>query len=231
MSETIDTQVIDTNDYIFGEQDFASNVDRVSVIIVLDASYSMIGDPIQHLSTAAANFIEEVKNISDTSKYIDISFIIYNDGIVYDGEFEPVHDCKLPRLVASGGTNTAQAIKLALDKAEDRKVYYKKEGYGYKQPWIVHISDGYGGDVDDVARKALTLQENGKLTFFSIGIGNSAPLSDMKKFGHVFKLEDTKHISKAFEWLSQSLGVISNSTQGQKVNLPAPDQLYLQVIA
>jgi uncharacterized protein YegL len=231
MSEVIDAQVIDTNDYVFGEQDFASNVDRVPIIIALDISYSMKNKPILQLSTAAANFLEEVKNISDTSKYMDICFITYNDEIVHDGEFASVRECKVPNLVASGGTNTSKAIRLALDKAENIKSYYKKEGYGYKQPWIVHISDGYGGEVEEVAKEVRTLQENDKLTFFSIGIGSSAPLTDMKKFGHVFKLEDTNHISKAFEWLSQSLAVIGNSRTGQKVNIPAPEQLYLQVIA
>lgn len=229
--DVIDTQVIDKNDYMVGDQDFADNCEKIPVIILLDTSYSMDGQPIKDLKKGTEYFIKEINELKDTSKSIDLSVVTYNQKIVQDISFRPVDKYNLPEFIASGGTNTTKAVRYALDKAEDRKLFYKNDGQGYKQPWIVLMSDGFGGDVTQISEEVRRLRENQKLTFFSIGIGKNAPLGDMAKFGTVISVEETKNISKFFQWLSQSLDCVTQAAAGQAVAIEKPDDLYMKIVA
>jgi len=228
-NNVMDAEIVE--DYMLGDQDFEENLQKVPVTIAFDVSGSMSGAAIRALEQGAQNFIEALKNSPEAHKSVELSFICYNHTIVSESEFCSVDEFKMPSFNASGGTNTSDALHLALNKVKDRKAYHKSQGSGIKQPWIVLISDGYGGDVTKVAEEIRLMRENRKLTFFSLGIGKDAPLGDMAKFGHVISLEESKHIGKFFEWLSASLESVSGAAVGGDVNIKNPDSLYLKLTA
>lgn len=228
-NNTMNAEIVE--DYILGDQDFEENVQKVPVIILCDVSSSMHGAAIRALAEGAKNFIEEVKKSPEAHKSVDLSFICYNHAIVSESNFCSVDEFKMPNFNASGGTNTSNALYLALDKVKARKAHHRSKGNGIKQPWIVLISDGYGGNITQVAEEIRLMKENRKLTFFSLGIGKNAPLGDMAKFGPVIGLAESTHIGKFFEWLSGSLESVSSGAVGENVNLKKPDSLYMQITA
>lgn len=228
-NNTVDAEIVE--DYMLGDQAFEDNVQKVPVQIALDVSGSMSGVAIKHLEQGLNYFWEALKNTPDALKSVELSVICYNHEIVSESNFCSVADFKVPSLNASGGTNTSAALNRALENVKNRKAYHKSEGNGLKQPWIVLISDGYGGDVTAVAEEIRLLKENRKLTFFSVGIGSDAPLGDMAKFGHVISLEESKNIGKFFEWLSASLDSVSGAVAGDGTNVTNPTNTYMKLIA
>lgn len=130
-----------------------------------------------------------------------------------------------PKLKADGNTAMGEGVQHALDLLEDRKKQYQEAGVDYYQPWLVLMTDGKPNGSEEVLEAAVqrtaNLVNNKKLTVFPIGIGPEADLEALGRFSPTrpaLKLEDMK-FNEFFEWLSQSVAVVSQSMPGDKVKL------------
>jgi uncharacterized protein YegL len=86
------------------------------------------------------------------------------------------------------------------------------------------MSDGSPTDLVETTnaiKKISELYNDKKLTLFPIGIGGGANMSKLSQFGKdAVKLDGLK-FKEFFEWLSQSVSVVSQSAPGEEIVLDA----------
>ena len=129
------------------------------------------------------------------------------------------------RLNASGSTPMGEAVDLAIDRLNRRKAEYKKSGVSYYQPWLVLMSDGApNSGREESARRLRRMAEERKVTVLCVGIGGGADLTILGQFStRPAKQLSGMKFREFFQWLSQSMERVSQSSPGIKVALAATD--------
>ena len=201
------------------------NEHHMACLFLLDTSGSMCGGPIEELNAGLNRFREQVSNDETTRKVLDVAIVEFNDesGIVQ--EFIPVEYMREVNLSAGGCTNMSTAIHTAVAMIEERVRLYKELGAAPYKPWIVMVSDGEPtDDINDAVRLVNEKDEQGKLRFFSLGVGSYDSETLHRLSGpRVMKLRGMD-FTDFFDWVGKSMRVISVSSPGEKpagVPLPA----------
>lgn len=203
--------------------EFAENPEsRCPVVLLLDTSYSMNGDPIRELNEGLKIFKDELMADSMAVKRVEVAVVSF-------GPVQVVSDFQTPdmyyptELAPSGDTPMGKAIEQAIDMVHTRKSIYKQNGVSYYRPWIFLITDG--GPTDNWQRAASLVKEgeNSKsFMFFAVGVDGA----DMDTLGKISMREPIKlkglRFRDLFSWLSASLSSVSHSTPGDAVPLENP---------
>ena len=205
------------------EDDLATNpTPRVPICILLDTSSSMEGAPIDELNEGVKLFIEALKMDEIACYSADISIITFGGDVDKIIDFGPIDELIVPTLQASGYTPMGEAAEEGLKNLEKRKSEYKNEMVEYFQPWMVLMTDGQPTDeYESSARKISSLIQDKKMTIFPIGIGSSANMDVLNEFSPLrapLKLQGL-NFKGFFEWLSQSVTIVSQSIPGDKIKL------------
>ena len=205
------------------EDDLATNpTPRVPICILLDTSLSMEGAPIDELNEGVKLFIEALKMDEIACYSADISIITFGGDVDKIIDFGPIDELIVPTLEASGYTPMGEAAEEGLKNLERRKSEYKNEMVEYFQPWMVLMTDGQPTDeYESSARKISSLIQDKKMTIFPIGIGSSANMDVLNEFSPLrapLKLQGL-NFKGFFEWLSQSVTIVSQSIPGDKIKL------------
>ena len=131
----------------------------------------------------------------------------------------------ISNLKAYGGTPMGEAVNMALDCLDERKNEYKSVGVDYFQPWLVLMTDGAPNGSTYELQRAISrtneLANNRKLTIFPIGIGDEADMNYLARFSpkrNPLRLKGM-NFKEFFEWLSQSVCIVSNSMPGDKIEI------------
>lgn len=206
-----------------GVPEFVDNPEtRCPVILLLDTSQSMSGEPMEALNQGVQVFREEV--LKDTKASLSVEVAIIGFGPVQlQQDFVTIDRFEPPGLVAEGGTPIGEAIEYALDLLEDRKETYKENGIQYYRPWIFLITDGAPTDVWDFAAQRLHQAEaQRRLLFFAVAV-EGANMTTLKQIAPPnrapIKLKGL-NFGEFFEWLSTSMKRVSTSRVGEALALP-----------
>jgi len=195
---------------------------RIPVCLVLDTSGSMCGAPIDELNEGVKQFFEAVRN-DEVAKYAaEISIVTFGGNAQKLLDFAGIDGQTVPSLYASGNTPMNEAVELALDLLEQRKEEYRNFGVQYFQPWMVLMTDGEPDyEPASAIQKTVNLVNNRKLTIFPIGIGGSAKMETLQKFSPTKPALRLKGLCfrDFFEWLSQSISTLSQSSPGEAIKL------------
>lgn len=195
---------------------------RVPICIVLDTSGSMIGDPINELNEGLKTFFDAIHSDEVAKWSAEISIVTFGGGVTQILDFDNIQKQDCPKLDSNGNTPMGEAVNLALDLLERRKEEYGSVGVDYYQPWMVLMTDGQPtDDIESAVNRTRKLIENRKLTIFPIGVGKDADISVLKSFSPIrppLKLKGL-NFKLFFEWLSQSVTKVSQSTPGDRVPL------------
>jgi uncharacterized protein YegL len=118
-----------------------------------------------------------------------------------------------------------EAVELAIKRLTQRKFEYQKAGVSYYQPWLVLMSDGAPtDDWQDAARNLRSMAEARKVAVLAVGIGDGASLEILSKFStRPAKALTGLKFREFFQWLSQSMERVSQSSPGVNVPLPTTD--------
>lgn len=218
------------------EPEFIENPEnRCPVILLLDTSASMSGEPIKELNQGVKIFKASVEEDNQASLRVEVAIITFNseisdisakDGFVTISKFTP------QKLQASGGTRMGAAINKALDVLEERKEVYKENAIQYYRPWIFLITDGAPTDFYlDAAKRLKEAEDNNKLLFYSVGVQDA----DMDTLREITpNLERAKKLNSLdfqsmFRWLSDSVKQVSRGKIGEKIE-PPPTSGWEEVI-
>ena len=205
---------------------FDNPTPRVPVVLCLDCSGSMMGEPIKELNAGVKTFYQAI-NEDEIARFSAEICIVTFGPVQLEADFATLDvRPQPPVLSASGNTPMGEAVKLSLDSLERRKELYKESGVDYYQPWLVLMTDGkpYGGSLEllnQQVNRVTNMVESRKLTVFPIGIGSEADMGTLQRFSpgrSPLRLQGLK-FSEFFSWLSKSVSRVSQSTPGDKVSL------------
>lgn len=201
---------------------------RCACGVVVDTSGSMHGKPIEELNRGIGQFLAELQQ-DDFARYaVEIGLFSFGRDVAEAMPFTPAHQIgACAPFQAAGLTPMGEAVELALARLEARKAEYKAAGVSYYQPWLILMSDGEPTDYwKDAARKVREQAEQRKIVVIPVAVGDQANLDILAEFSPANR--PPKRLAglrfrEFFEWLSRSMGRVSQSVPGGRVNLPSTD--------
>jgi uncharacterized protein YegL len=206
-----------------GLPEFVENPEnRCPVILLLDTSSSMAGQPIQELNRGIRVFKEDILRDTRASLSVEVAIVAFGpvrliqDFVTID-QFDP------PQLAGDGFTPMGEAIEYTLNLLEKRKETYKSNGIQYYRPWIFLITDGAPTDSWQNAAQRLRAGEAAqKFCFFAIGVEgvDLRTLSQIAPPDRPPALLNGLDFSSLFVWLSTSMKRVSSSKVGEAIALP-----------
>ncbi len=197
---------------------FAENKEpRCPVILLLDTSGSMSGQPIQELNKGLVTLKQELEQDSLASLRVEVAIVTFGP-VTMRQDFATVDYWTPEQYTAGDVTPTGEAINYALDILEDAKQSYKQNGIQYYRPWIFLITDGEPTDQWQSAAQRLKQASNDKkLTFFVVGV-QGANMHILKQIAPDPAFPPVAlnglNFSSMFKWLSASLSSVSHSNVG-----------------
>ncbi|MBG1262739.1 vWA domain-containing protein [Nostoc commune] len=208
-----------------GMPEFVENPEnRCPVILLLDTSGSMSGQPIQELNRGLAAFKEDVQKDSQASLSVEVAMITFGPIVKLTQDFVTIDQFTPPILKANHFTPMGAAIEYALDFLENRKQTYKDNGILYYRPWVFLITDGAPSDSWQSASQRLREAEaQSRLSFFAVGV-KGADMNILKQISPPERppvMLNGLDFRELFVWLSASMKRVSSGKVGQAVALPA----------
>lgn len=206
-----------------GLPEFVDNPEnRCPVILLLDTSSSMYGEPIQALHRGMGVFREELQR--DTQATLSVELAVVSFGPVQlVQDFVSIDEFIPPILDAKGFTPTGEAIEYAIELLNYRKQIYKEQGIQYYRPWIFLITDGAPTDNWQPAAQYLRDgEESQSFCFFAVGVEGA----DMETLGKIAPPQrppvrlNGLNFQEMFVWLSTSMKRVSSSKVGEVLALP-----------
>lgn len=203
-----------------------ANEAHMACLLLLDTSGSMAGTAISELNSGLNRFKTEVCEDKTARDVLDIAIVEFNTNFNVIQDFVPIEYMQPVNLYANGGTNMAPAIEKAITMVDERSRFYRRTGSNPYKPWIVMVSDGFGGDISGVAEKIKTMEKDEKLNFFSLGVEGYDPKTLHELSGKkVMKLTGYDFAS-FFNWINKSMRSVSRSSPGEKPeSVPLPENV------
>lgn len=221
---------IKTNSRVDLNNEMPLNCEQIGLCcFVLDVSGSMSGAPINELNIGIERFLKEIEMDPIVSKRLEIAIIEYNSSVKIVISPTKVENIKTPILSAKGTNKIAEGVNEAIAIVEDRCNWYKQTGQPYLRPWIILISNGAFDSDQNVEKLASNIKErtkDKKFIFLPIGV-QGADMDVLSKISgnemQAMKLEGLK-FSDFFKWMSASMSIITNASDGEINNLPDPSE-------
>lgn len=244
------------NSMLFDERDLIqrdNHSTRIPVVLCLDTSGSMYNNHgIEALNSGVRSFYRACQQDSINRYGFDVAIVTFGiQGVHKEQDFRPVwNQQEIPVFsVEENGENQktpmGRGIDLALKGLFKRKEEYKREAIGYKQPWLIVISDGaptddgeraYGRSMstedlrrereqyDATVNEVLRLQRERKLkvTMFGVGGQDFRKLSRFVIDKKVLETDDFSEFELLFEFLSQSISTHSGFSDDGSDELISP---------
>jgi uncharacterized protein YegL len=213
---------------IAGVIDLSNRTPRVPVLLLLDVSRSMEGEPLEQLNSALELFVKEVSKNQEASQAADICVLSFADDVQEEHPFAPIENFRLPALAIRGGTKLGQAVLAALDAIEERQEVYRQARLTTFKPWLFILSDGETFDSLTEARERIEALERDperpQICVFPLAVqkANMEALSSLSTQRGAMKLQGL-NFRELFLWIKETIVAVSQSVPGEKTRLPPVD--------
>lgn len=214
--------------YLLDERMLAQNTEnRTPIILCVDTSYSMkVGRRLEKVVDGLEQFCRDMAKDPVASLSAELCIIGFgNSRAELLMNFTPPALVRLPEFVAGDETPLSDAVRLALQTLEQRKLRYDLNGIIFYRPWIIIIGDGDDtGPRSELDRMADLLKQESDakhLTVLCITVGDenklaASSLMRLSPDGKVRYLRDLK-FREFFAWLSRSIEKTSHSMGHEEV--------------
>jgi uncharacterized protein YegL len=218
------------------QAEFADNPEpRCPVVLLLDTSGSMQGDPITELNSGVKELENDLKGDHLASLRVEVAIVTFGGevsaldvragtGMVpFDAAqaFVTVDQFSAPALFAGGETPMGEAVQRALVLIRDRKDVYKQNDIDYYRPWLFLITDGEPTDLgwEAAADQARQEEDRKGVMVFPVGV-QGANLTKLGRFSNRQPvLLNGLDFREMFKWVSKSLSAVGASRPGDQVPL------------
>lgn len=193
-------------------------------VLVVDVSGSMSGEPIRQLNLGLQDFRNEVLSDFVASQRLEVSVVTFGSTVQCVQEPNLIGNFEMPTLTTSGSTKLVDGVKKAIQLVDERKNWYRNTGQNYFRPIVVLITDGEPDsdqDIHGLATQVTNDVASKKYMFYSVGVVgyNHQKLNHICSTPPPLPLAGLK-FAEFFRWLSNSIGIITKSTEGQTLALP-----------
>ncbi|WP_254564507.1 VWA domain-containing protein [Oscillatoria sp. HE19RPO] len=208
-----------------GKPEFVDNQEpRCPVILLLDTSGSMVGQPIQQLNAGIATFKQELETDGMAKLRVEIAIITFGSNVVMFQDFTTIDNFIPSNLTTNGMTSMGEAINYGLDVLEDRKQTYRDNGIQFYRPWVFLVTDGVPTDHwQNAAQRVRDGDQQKKHLFFVVGVQGADMniLSQIAPQNRPPLILNGLDFKSMFQWLSASVTQVSHSKPGgQQTTLP-----------
>jgi uncharacterized protein YegL len=207
--------------------------ERLPIVLVLDCSGSMDGEPIGELNQGLKDFeaaLSDDPAVATRGRILTVTF--GGDDDIAVSQWQDAMDWKAPALEANGRTPTGAAVRTALEAIEAQKAELRNAGVSYKRPLLILMSDGAPtDDWESVADSCKAAENSKKVSVYPIAIGSGLANDEEQREAQVtltrfsnkaaLRLKGMKY-KELFVWLSQSVRAASKSATGEAVQLSSP---------
>lgn len=208
------------------ETKYADNPDpRCPVVLLLDTSGSMSGQPIEELNRGLVTLQQELSQDNLAARRVQVAIVTFDSYVSVVQDFVDFDQFNPPHLSATGTTAMGQGIETALNLIESHKQILKGNDIDYYRPWLLMITDGAPTDSWQNAAQMLDqFYANKKVVFFAVAVqgADMNTLSQIVPPGSI-PPQQLKGLAfkQLFTWLSKSMGSVSRSQgSGDQVALP-----------
>lgn len=198
---------------------------KCPLVLVLDVSSSMCGDPIDELNKGLKIFQTQIQNDPVASERLETAIVTFGNGIEVLRDFSLFNGTAIETLEANGYTPLVEGVREAIARIEARKAWYKEQGLQYYRPYIVLMTDGCPTSSQEDIQKLPNEIEEGveskKFNFWAFGV-EGADMKFLKDISHKnFPPQKLKghNFAEFFKWLSSSFSTISKSRNGEKIDI------------
>ena len=210
--------------------EFQNNTDkRFALVLVLDKSNSMSGEPARLLNEAVAKFKSNLMEDIDVARRIDVAVVQFNHR-VWLHTFRNTEVWQPPVIQPEGGTCLSAALNIAIDLVTQRSDEYRMNGISYYRPWIVLLADRYPeqdqeADLTTTGVRVRQAHDQKKFNLFAITCGdaNETTISLLREKitppGRPPKKTTKTNFSELFQWLSRSLTTVTRNTTSDRISL------------
>ncbi len=203
-------------------------LDHLPVVLLLDTSGSMSGNPINELNNGLKQFFSECLADTTISKCVDLMIVTYGGRVKVEVPFTTFENIQFTKeLFADGGTPMAEAALKAIDEIKKQHRLYKSNGVQTYKAFVLNITDGEPTDppwkIEESRNKIIKYENNKIVGWYNVGVEN-ANISFLNEFGTrpAKKLRGLSFL-ELFRWLKCSISLISQSRPGENVGLPPTD--------
>ena len=204
------------------------NETHMLVQLLLDTSGSMQGSAIRNLQASVNRFKNDIMSNPKVADIVDVCVMGFNGEPYVIQNWRPISEMTEVHLEANGGTNLTAALEGSISKMRERTDLAAKQGVDIRVPWTIIISDGYGGDVTDIAKVMRERVAAKKVKLWFLGAqgydkATAAKLTDGKC---VFELKDEAgyDFTQFFDFMSESIKTVSTSVPGARVHVDDPTE-------
>lgn len=212
--------------------DFAENPEpRVPVVLLLDNSGSMSGQPIQQLNQGVAVFKQSVEQDELAALRVEVAIVSFGP-VVMRQDFVTIDEFVPTQLQVEGVTPMGEAIDYGLDLLENRKTDYRNNGIQYYRPWVFLITDGSPTDTwQPAAQRVRQGESDKKFSFFAVGVqgADMGTLSQIAPPERPPLLLNGLDFTSMFQWLSASVTQVSHSQPEVTTMIQTPPITWGQV--
>ena len=210
--------------YMFEGQSPDNFEQKCLCVLVVDVSGSMSGEPINQLNKGLKEFHNEVISDFVASQRLEVSIVTFGSSVSCIQEPNLVNNFQMPTLSTNGSTKMVDGIRLAMELVDTRKQWYRETGQNYYRPMIVLITDGEPDadqDIIGLSAEVSNKLESKSFMFYSLGVKgyNHHKLNQVCSTPPPLPLDGYK-FGEFFKWLSNSISIITKSTDGEVLMLP-----------
>jgi len=201
---------------------------KCPVVFVLDVSGSMIDKPINELNKGLQAFEQESQNDIIASQRLDIAIVSFGSQARIEHDFALISNYGMPVLSINGSTNLEEGMRKGMTILEDRKKWYRDSKQTFYRPYIILITDG-APDQDPnstgLVSEIKSAVNSNKFNFWPIGVEganmnllNQMASPEVEGSLPALKLNGLKFV-ELFKWLSDSFTKVSNSKDGEHIDI------------